>query len=410
MEDDRGKYIVIAAGYSKEMEDFLSSNTGFKSRFSDYINFDDYTPDEMFNILDNMCKKNNLVFAEGFEQAVRNKLKTIYISRTASFANARTVRQLFDKIRENAFSRVMNLQKQGVTEDVLKQEIIIMRPEDIDPSEKIITIDEALKDLNELVGLKSVKDTVVKISNTLQAQKLSGETELLSKHFVFYGNPGTGKTTVARIMGEVFKSVGLLPTNKIIETDRSKMIAPYVGQTAPLVNKQCDQAMGGILFVDEAYSLKQGPSDQFGQEAVDALLKRMEDDRGKFIVIAAGYTKEMDEFLSSNSGFKSRFSDYLTFDDYTPDEMYNIFVNMCKKRNLEFAEGLDDALQNRLKDIYKKRTSSFANARTVRQLFDKTRENMSNRVISMQGAGMSEDDLKKAIKIMQIEDLDMTVN
>jgi len=410
MEDDRGKYIVIAAGYSKEMEDFLSSNTGFKSRFSDYINFDDYTPDEMFNILDNMCKKNNLVFAEGFEQAVKNKLKTIYISRTASFANARTVRQLFDKIRENAFSRVMNLQKQGVTEDVLKQEIIVMRPEDIDPSEKIITIDEALKDLNELVGLKSVKDTVVKISNTLQAQKLSGETELLSKHFVFYGNPGTGKTTVARIMGEVFKSVGLLPTNKIIETDRSKMIAPYVGQTAPLVNKQCDQAMGGILFVDEAYSLKQGPSDQFGQEAVDALLKRMEDDRGKFIVIAAGYTKEMDEFLSSNSGFKSRFSDYLTFDDYTPDEMYNIFVNMCKKRNLEFAEGLDDALQNRLKDIYKKRTSSFANARTVRQLFDKTRENMSNRVISMQGAGMSEDDLKKAIKIMQIEDLDMTVN
>jgi len=410
MEDDRGKYIVIAAGYSKEMEDFLSSNTGFKSRFSDYINFDDYTPDEMYDILANMCKKNSLVFADGFEQAVRNKLKTIYISRTSSFANARTVRQLFDKIRENAFSRVMSLQTKGVAVEELKQEVLIMRPEDIDPSEKVVTIEEALKDLNELVGLKSVKDTVIKISNTLQAQKLMGETELLSKHFVFFGNPGTGKTTVARIMGDVFKSVGLLPTNKIIETDRSKMIAPYVGQTAPLVNKQCDQAMGGILFVDEAYSLKQGPGDQFGQEAVDALLKRMEDDRGKFIVIAAGYTKEMNDFLASNSGFKSRFSDYLIFDDYTPDEMYNIFINMCRKRTLEFAPGFDGALRDRLQTIFTNRKSSFANARTVRQLFDKTKENMSNRVIAMQSTGMSEEDMKKAIKIMQTEDLDMTTN
>jgi len=410
MEDDRGKFVVIAAGYSKEMDDFLSSNTGFKSRFSDYINFDDYTPDEMYLIFLNMCKKKKFEFAEGFEQAVRNKLKTIYISRTASFANARTVRQLFDKIVENVSGRIMEMKAQGTQEDELKREIMIMRPVDIDPSEKIVTIDEALKDLNELVGLKSVKDTIVKIANTLKAQKLMGETELLSKHFVFYGNPGTGKTTVARIMGEVFKAVGLLPTDKIIETDRSKMIASYVGHTAPLVNKQCDLAMGGILFVDEAYSLKQNQSDSFGQEAVDALLKRMEDDRGKFVVIAAGYTREMNEFLASNSGFKSRFSDYLTFDDYEPDEMYKIFINMCKKRNYEFASGFDDALKRRLSDMFAARTSSFANARTVRQLFDKTKENLSNRVIALQEQGMSEEDMKKAILIMQIEDLDMTIN
>ena len=405
MEDDRGKFIVIAAGYSKEMEVFLSSNTGFKSRFSDYINFDDYSPNEMYDIFVNMCRKNSLVFADGFEQAVRNKLKTIYISKTASFANARTVRQLFDTIRENAFSRVMDMQTQGVALEELKQEVLIMRPEDIDPLEKPVTTEEALKGLNELIGLKSVKETVIKILNTLQAQKLSGETELLSRHFVFYGNPGTGKTTVARIMGEVFKSVGLLPTNKIIETDRSKMIAPYVGQTAPLVNKQCDQAMGGILFVDEAYSLKQGQGDQFGQEAVDALLKRMEDDRGKFIVIAAGYTREMDEFLASNSGFKSRFSDYLSFEDYTPDEMYNIFVNMCKKRKIEFAPGFEEALYGRLDELYAGRNAQFANARTVRQLYDKTYENVSGRVMGMKSAGASEDDLKREIYIMYPEDL-----
>jgi len=410
MEDDRGKFVIIAAGYSKQMEDFLSSNPGLKSRFSDYINFDDYTPDEMYKIFEGMCKKKNLIFAEGFEQALRNKLKMIYASRSSDFANARTVRQLFDKIRENVSTRVMALKAQGVEEDVLKQEIYLMKPVDVDPSEKVVTVEEALKDLNELEGLKSVKDTVVRIANTLQAQKLTGETALLSKHFVFYGNPGTGKTTVARIMGEVFKSIGLLPTNKVIETDRSKMIAPYIGQTAPLVNKQCDLAMGGILFVDEAYSLKQGSQDQFGQEAVDSLLKRMEDDRGKYIVIAAGYTKEMNDFLASNSGFKSRFSDYLTFEDYTPDEMYNIFMKMCKKKNLEFAPGFDDALKYRLKDIYESRSSSFANARTVRQLFDKTIENMSSRVVSLQAQGLSVDDAKKAISIMQIEDLDMTVN
>ncbi|MCL2763831.1 MAG: AAA family ATPase [Treponema sp.] len=410
MEDDRGKFIVIAAGYSKEMEEFLSSNSGFKSRFSDYINFDDYNPDEMFEIFAAMGKKKNYEFASGFEQALRNKLKTIYASRTSTFANARTVRQLFDKVRENVSSRIVNLSTQGVADDEIRKQGSILYPEDIDPSEKVITIEEALKDLNQLEGLKSVKDTVVKIANTLQAQKLTGDTELLSKHFVFYGNPGTGKTTVARIMGGVFQAVGLLPTNKVIETDRSKMIAPYVGQTAPLVNKQCDLAMGGILFVDEAYSLKQGPQDQFGQEAVDALLKRMEDDRGKYVVIAAGYTREMDEFLASNSGFKSRFSDYLTFDDYNPDEMYNIFINMCKKRNYEFAPGFDDALKNRLRDIYASRTASFANARTVRQLFDKTKENMSNRVIAMQSQGLPEEDLKKAILIMQPEDLDMTVS
>jgi SpoVK/Ycf46/Vps4 family AAA+-type ATPase len=293
-----------------------------------------------------------------------------------------------------------------------KEESLTLLPEDIPvaTSEKAVSIEEAFKDLNKLTGLKSVKDAVVKIANTLQAQKLTGETETLSKHFVFYGNPGTGKTTVARIMGDVFKAVGLLPTNNLIETDRSKMVASYTGQTAPLVTSQCDNAMGGILFVDEAYSLKQGPGDQFGQEAVDALLKRMEDDRGKFVVIAAGYTKEMEVFLASNSGFKSRFSDYLNFDDYSPEEMYEIFRKMCENKKIEFAPEFDEALRSRLQAIYSGRTASFANARTVRQLFDKTRENVSNRVIAMQNQGVSEEELKREILIMRLEDLDMTVS
>jgi len=406
MEDDRGKFIVIAAGYTKEMEVFLSSNSGLKSRFTDYINFDDYKPDEMFVIFQNMCKKDKLEFGEGFEQAIRNKLSSIYASRGKDFGNARTVRKLFEDIEGNVSTRVLAMQS---GEEDMKREIRIWRPEDIAPSEKVVTIDDALKELNELEGLQAVKDAVIKIANTLKAQKLTGETELLSKHFVFNGNPGTGKTTVARIMGNVFKSIGLLPTNKVIETDRSKLIGQHLGETPPLVNQQCDLAMGGILFVDEAYALKEGPQDQYGQEAVNTLLKRMEDDRGKFVVIAAGYTNEMNKFLATNTGFKSRFSDYLSFEDYDAAQMYNIFMSMCKKRKLEFAPGLNEALKERLDKMYASRASDFGNARTVRQLFDKTRENMSNRVIAMQEQGMPEEELKKAILIMQIEDLDMTV-
>jgi len=310
-----------------------------------------------------------------------------------------------DEARKNQAERLSSADIASMS----KEDTLTFLPEDISSttSDKMVSIDEALKDLNMLVGLKSVKDAVTKITNSLQAQKLTGETETLAKHFVFMGNPGTGKTTVARIMGDVFKAVGMLPTNNLIEADRGKLVASYVGQTAKLVAQQCDNAMGGILFIDEAYALKQGPQDSFGQEAVDTLLKRMEDDRGKFVVIAAGYTKEMEEFLASNSGFKSRFSDYINFDDYNTSEMREIFIGMCKKRKIEFAPGFDEALQKRLEILYANRNAQFANARTVRQLFDKTRENVSVRVLAMQ---KPEEELKREILIMQVEDLDMTVS
>jgi len=183
-------------------------------------------------------------------------------------------------------------------------------------------------------------------------------------------------------------------------------VAAYVGQTAKLVAHQCDNAMGGILFIDEVYRLKQGAQYSFGQEAVDTLLKRMEDDRGKFVIIAAGYSKEMNDFLTSNSGLKSRFTDYINFDDYNTYEMLEIFIGMCKKRKIEFASGFDEALKKRLEKLYAERSAQFANARTIRNIFNKTRENVSGRVLAMK---KSEEELKREILIMRPEDLDMTV-
>jgi SpoVK/Ycf46/Vps4 family AAA+-type ATPase len=182
-------------------------------------------------------------------------------------------------------------------------------------TEKTVSVEDALKELNELVGLKPVKDQIIKIVNTLKVQKLTGEVLRLYRHFVFTGNPGTGKTTVARLLGKIFKEYGLLHSGHVVEVDRSKLVAGYVGQSAVLVNEQCDKAMGGILFVDEAYALKRGLNDAFGDEALDALLKRLENDRGKFIVIISGYAKEMNEFLQIIPGVRGKFSHYITFEE-----------------------------------------------------------------------------------------------
>jgi SpoVK/Ycf46/Vps4 family AAA+-type ATPase len=405
MEDDRGKFMVIAAGYKAPIAKFLASNEGLKSRFTKTFELEDYNPEELTAIFMGMAKKQNYKIPDETKEKIVAYFKHRCARKTKDFANGREARNLLDEARKNQADRLDYV-------NMTEEDAMTLLPVDIPQTttEKALSIEEAFKELDELVGLNSVKETIMKIANTLQAQKLTGETEALSKHFVFNGNPGTGKTTVARILGNVFNAIGLLPTNTVIETDRSKMIASYTGQTAPLVNEQCDNAMGGILFVDEAYSLKQGHQDQFGQEAVDALLKRMEDDRGKFVVIAAGYTKEMEAFLASNTGFKSRFSDYLNFEDYNPDEMYNIFANMCRKKKKEFGEGFDEALRSRLYVIYANRSESFANARTVRQLYDKTNENLASRVAAMRNNGAAEEDQKREILILRPEDLDMTVS
>jgi len=404
MEDDRGKFMVIAAGYKTPMEKFLTSNEGLKSRFTKYFNLEDYNPDELAAIFASLSEKQHYIVPPETKERITAFFKDRVARKTKDFANGREARNLMDEARKNQAERLSEADMAAMSKD----DALTLLPQDIPAttSEKMVSVEDALKELNKLVGLKSVKDMVAKISNTLQAQKLTGETETLNKHFVFTGNPGTGKTTVARIMADVFKAVGMLPTNNLIEVDRSKLVAAYVGQTAKLVNEQCDNAMGGILFVDEAYALKQGRGDSFGQEAVDTLLKRMEDDRGKYVVIAAGYSKEMEEFLQTNSGFRSRFSDYINFDDYNADEMREIFINMCKKRKLEFAEGFDDALKKKLMEIYGNRTAQFANARTVRQLYDKTYENLSSRVMAMKNSGATEDDMKREILIMRPEDLE----
>lgn len=239
--------------------------------------------------------------------------------------------------------------------------------------------------LNNLVGLNTVKEEVKKLISVAKIRQLRKERGLeitpQTLHMVFTGNPGTGKTTVARILAEVFKEIGLLSKGQLIETDRANIVEKYVGHTAQKVKELVQAAKGGILFIDEAYSLsKEDNPKDFGQEAIDTLVKLMEDNREDLVIIVAGYPKEMQSFLSSNTGLKSRFSYYIEFDDYDSIELLTVFKNMCESKGYIISGGVLDKVKE-LIDLKKANDpQSFGNARGVRNIFEKIEINQMSRL------------------------------
>jgi SpoVK/Ycf46/Vps4 family AAA+-type ATPase len=207
------------------------------------------------------------------------------------------------------------------------------------------------------------------------------KTPKLSLHLVFTGSPGTGKTTVARIVARIYKDLGVLKKGHLVETDRSGLIGQYVGQTAPRVNALCDSALNGVLFIDEAYALTQSHSSQdYGAEAIATLLKRMEDDRDRLVVIVAGYTNEMKKFIESNPGLQSRFSRYINFPDYTAEELYQIFRMYLRKNEYTITQEAAKNLREQLEIVVDNKTRNFGNARYVRNLFEKAIQCQANRL------------------------------
>jgi SpoVK/Ycf46/Vps4 family AAA+-type ATPase len=394
MEDDRGKFIVIAAGYTKEMQDFLDGNPGLDSRFTKKINFADYPPDALYTIICNMIRDGGLRLGEGVADKLRAYIEKLYSARDKRFANARTMRNEYEKLLQTQAARLVRSRKAGMQPDVMEIQV-----EDI-PGAAVAEESPAalLAELNGLIGLRSVKRELQSLMAYLEMEKMrmeqGGKGTSLNLHFVFKGAPGTGKTTVARILARIFKGLSLLSSGQLIEVDRSNLVGQYIGTTAPLTAKVIDQAMGGVLFIDEAYSLMPtGATNDFGKEAIDTLLKRMEDDKGKFIVIAAGYNKDMDRFILSNPGLQSRFTKEILFEDYAPDELLQIFLSMVKAKGMQMAEGSEPALLTFFTDLYTKRDAQFANGRTVRNLFEKGLQAQSSRLMALRQSGQPIDNL-----------------
>jgi stage V sporulation protein K len=292
--------------------------------------------------------------------------------------------------------RIVEISQEDLSEDLTKtitiedvRPIISAAPEKkearVEGNKELL--DQYLLELKELTGLDSVKRSVEKLITGLKVSKLREERGLkvISKnlHAVFLGNPGTGKTTIARLISQIYKELGLLQKGHLVEVDRSALVAGYAGQTSKKTDQVIDQAIGGTLFIDEAYTLSRGSGD-FGQEAIDTLLKRMEDYRDKLVVIVAGYPNEMKDFIDSNPGLQSRFTNYFNFEDYNPREMLEIATMISEKNGYNLDEGALQILLGKFSELYQNRDMNFGNARTVRNILYKAINNQEERILMVQ--------------------------
>ncbi len=253
----------------------------------------------------------------------------------------------------------------------------------VQKSEKI-SLEEALKRLNDLEGLSRVKSQVCDWVDQIKVFQMRKERGMsvpeMSYHMVFTGNPGTGKTTVARLMAQIYCALGILSEGQLVEVDRAGLVAGYIGQTAVKTKEVLKQAYGGVLFIDEAYSLANGGTNDFGQEAIDTILKEMEDKRDNLVVIVAGYDAPMEKFIASNPGLRSRFKNFIQFSDYNGTELYNIFAGLCAKNQYILDEEARITLRGYFNDLYQKRDKNFGNGRDVRNLFETIVTRQSGRV------------------------------
>ncbi|MDD4927057.1 MAG: AAA family ATPase, partial [Methylotenera sp.] len=377
MEDRRGKFSVIVAGYTNLMRDFIGANPGLQSRFTRYIEFPDYTAEELLEVFKRMCAKDQLVLTD--EAGERAKQIFIQMVRTKgeSFGNAREIRTYKENILERQAAR-LRLEPAANPAEILASDL----PE-LGRSEEL-NLDTVLDKLNALTGLANVKNEIsriVKLVNAQERRRVQGMSWApVSLHLVFSGNPGTGKTTVARLVGEIYAALGLLQKGQVIEVGRSDLVAGHIGQTATKSQKKMEEAFGGVLFIDEAYTLVQGDSNDFGQEAIDTLLKGMEDNRNRLAVIVAGYTEPMKNFIASNSGLESRFTRYIEFQDYTAPELQEIFERLSTQNSYTLSPAASECLLAGCERLLVEKIQNFGNAREIRTIWEDTIEHQSVRI------------------------------
>jgi SpoVK/Ycf46/Vps4 family AAA+-type ATPase len=392
MSDGPGDIAVIMAGYPDEMGYLLDSNPGFRSRFNHYFHFPDYSPTELLQIGNYHAEKIGVDLDKDAEEYLYTKLVEAYRDRNRTFGNARFVNSIVDEGKMNMGLRVMDgsippdkLDAEALsivtTEDV--KEIFRKKEHkgvDIPPDEELMR--DSLAELNKLIGINDIKTDIHEMVKLVRYYREIGKdvTKSFSLHSVFTGNPGTGKTTIARIVARIFRALGVLERGHLVEVDREDLVAGYIGQTAIKTAEKIDTAMGGVLFIDEAYSLLGSTESDFGREAIEILLKRMEDNRGEFIVICAGYPQEMEKFLLMNPGLKSRFDRKFHFPDYSEEDMYAIAMIMLREHEAGFDSEASEYFKKHIAALYSARDKFFGNAREIRKSLSEAVKNQNLRL------------------------------
>ncbi len=409
---DEEDMAVIAAGYPDEMDNFINSNPGLKSRFNVVFDFADYIPQELLQIAEYSADKRGISFEEKAQEELYKKLVDAYRERDRFFGNARLVNSLVDECKMNLGLRVMAVKNPEslsmddlstiTVEDVDK--LSISKPDaipDIPIDEDLLR--ESVAKLELMMGLESVKNEIKDLIKLVRFYKETGKDfrNTFSLHAVFTGNPGTGKTTVARILTQIYKALGIIERGNLVECDRQSLVGGYVGQTAIKTGEVIDRAMGGVLFIDEAYSLTEGGNSDYGKEAIEIILKRMEDYRGNFIVIAAGYTDNMRRFIESNPGLKSRFDRTFTFEDFEPNDLYEIALNQFSEHILTPDKGAKTMLAKMMQVMFDSRDKYFGNGRAVRKIVEEAVRNQHLRMSGITNAKRT----KKMVTTLTTADL-----
>ncbi len=382
MENKRDEVIVILAGYNDRMQEFMKINEGLKSRIPHWIDFPDYTTDELTKIFRMMIDKRGFSVTEDAVREARYIFERV--RNTENFGNGRYVRNLIDRALQNQAVRLMAKGKDP--EKIKKGALYRITKEDICQPDEGLKEERApgtaRKELDDMIGLGSVKEIIRKAIAHFKLRRMCMDKGIdrgkASMHMVFTGNPGTAKTTVARLFSEIMKDEKVLSTGTFVEVGRADLVGDHVGSTAPIVKKKFKEAQGGVLFIDEAYSLCDSYSNGFGDEAINTLVQEMENHRDDVIVIFAGYPEPMKQFLDRNPGMHSRIAFQVEFDDYDTDELCDITKLMIRNRNMIIT---DEAL-DRLRSIYElaRKESDYGNGRFVRKMLEEAEMNLAERL------------------------------
>lgn len=388
MENDRDRLVVVVAGYPEKMKEFLQANPGLPRRFPEenVLHFPDYTPEELMIILRRMLQDRGFAWTPEMEERLHEVVDGLHATRNETFGNAGEIRNFTDALGRR---RAVRVQQQSLPVDEP------LRPDDIPARYQqflrppVPEIEELLKELTALVGLQPVKDFVRRQVRTMQMEqhrRQQGHTPRpRSLHMVFTGNPGTGKTTVARLMGRIFKALGMVRKGHVVETSRADLVAGYIGQTAPKTTAKIKEALDGVLFIDEAHALARGGAEDFGQEAINALNKCMEDYRDRLVVIVAGYPEEMRRFIESDSGLNSRFPQPVEFPDYTRDELLGILRRMAREEAYALSPAAEAQALAYLQALRRGNQRGFGNGRAVRNLFEEMIGRHAERILERGG-------------------------